>query len=197
MDRDTSLPRRLASRAACAAGALALAASPCARAQSDGSTLATPPPGTASATLEQCLTSPVQAERSATFTGEMTAIPGTARMSMRIDLEERAPGELEYHTVTFNGLGLWRSSDPRVKVYRYVKQVTNLSAPASYRGLVRFRWMSAKGHVVKRAERLTAHCAQPAPAAEPAPPAATPPSEGTPPSTPTSPSATAGATPGA
>jgi hypothetical protein len=119
------------------------------------------------ATLEECLTTGSQEERAATFSGEMTALPGTARMAMRIELQERVPGELEYRTVTAAGLGVWRPSDPKVKVYKYVKQVSNLSAPASYRALVRFHWLNSKGHVVKRAERITTRCTQPAPATEP------------------------------
>jgi hypothetical protein len=115
-----------------------------------------------SAKLEQCVTSVVQAERSATFAGEMTAIADTAHMAMRVDVQERLPGEALFHTLSAPGLGVWRSSDPKVKVYKYLKQVTNLSAPAVYRGLVRFRWLNAKGHVIKHTERLTARCAQPA-----------------------------------
>ena len=72
---------------------------------------------------------------------------------------------------------MWRAADPKVKVYKYLKQVTNLSSPASYRGLVRFRWINAKGHVFKRAERLTTRCLQPAPPVEPTP---LPPSSGEP-----------------
>ncbi len=122
------------------------------------------------ATLEQCMTSTVQTERSATFTGEMSSVAGAAKMSMRIEVEERVPGEIEFHTVSAPGLGVWRAADPKVKVYKYVKQVSNLSAPASYRGLVRFRWINAHGHVIKRAERLTTRCLQPAPSVEPMPP---------------------------
>jgi hypothetical protein len=128
-------------------------------------------PSGVTATLEQCVTSTVQAERSATFTGEMTSIPGAVRLSMRIDVEERAPGELEFHTVTAQGQGAWRAADPKVKVYKYLRQATNLSSPASYRGLVRFRWLNSKGHVIKHAERLTTRCVQPAPAIEPTTPA--------------------------
>ena len=91
---------------------------------------------------------------------------------MRIDLEERAPDEMEFHTVTASGLGVWRSSDPKVKVYKYLKQVTNVSAPAVYRGFVRFRWLNAKGHTIKRAERLTSRCLQPGVPPEPWRPAA-------------------------
>jgi hypothetical protein len=128
------------------------------------------------ATLEQCVATGVQAERSATFTGEMTSIPGAAKMSMRIDVEERTPGEAEYHPLSAPGLGVWRAADPKVKVYKYLKQVTNLSAPAAYRGLVRFRWINSRGHVFKRAERTTTRCLQPPSPVEPT----LPPSSGEP-----------------
>src|SRR4029077_10863151 len=111
-----------------------------------------------SATLQECVTASVQAERSVTFAGEMTAIPGTGRMSMRFDVEERAPGEVSFHAVIAPGLGVWRASDAKVKTYRYLKQVTNLASPAVYRALVHFRWLSAKGHAIKRAERHTPRC---------------------------------------
>jgi hypothetical protein len=115
-----------------------------------------------SATLEECVTAVAQSERAATFSGEMTAIAGTVRMTMRIDVEERVPGETAFHAVTAPGLGVWRSADPKVKTYKYLKQVTNLSSPASYRGFVQFRWIGDKGHVIKRAERMTTRCLQPA-----------------------------------
>ena len=90
-----------------------------ARGASDASTLATQstddpasrPP--VSATLEQCTTSTAQAERSATFAGEMTAIPGTAKMEMRIEVLERLPRETDYHLVVAPGLGGWRTAGPR------------------------------------------------------------------------------------
>jgi hypothetical protein len=134
--------------------------------------LATPPVGSTSASLEECVTATVQEQRAVAFSAEMTAVPGTMRMAMRIDLEERAPDEAEFHTVTASGLGVWRSSDPKVKVYKYLKQVTNVSAPAVYRGFVRFRWLNAKGHTIKRAERLTSKCLQPGVPPEPAEPGA-------------------------
>jgi hypothetical protein len=109
------------------------------------------------------VTSVVQAERAATFAGEMAAIPGTLRMAMRIDVQERMPEDLSFHTVSAPGLGVWRVSDAKVKIYKYLKEVTNLSAPATYRAFVRFRWLGQKGHVLKRAERVTARCMQPAP----------------------------------
>jgi hypothetical protein len=123
----------------------------------------------ASATLGQCVTSVLPGERSATFSGEMTAISGSARMSMRIDIQERLPGAARFRTVSAPGLGVWRVSEPGVKTYRYVKQVTNLSAPAFYRALVGFRWITAKGRLIRHVERGTTVCGQPQ-----APPSAAP-----------------------
>jgi hypothetical protein len=150
-------------------GALALAGGVAGAQTGDtaGSGLSTP--GATAATLEQCVTSVVQTERSATFMGEMTAIAGTAKMSIRIDVQERTAGESEYHVLSAPGLGVWRAADPKVKVYKYLKQVTNLSAAASYRALVRFRWIGAKGRVIRRGERLTPRCLQPATPPEPQP----------------------------
>jgi hypothetical protein len=91
----------------------------------------------------------------------MTAIPGSARMAMRFEVQERTTGQVLYHTIAAPGLGGWRNAEPKVKIYKFLKQVTNLSAPAEYRALVRFRWETAAGHVIKRAERLTARCLQP------------------------------------
>jgi hypothetical protein len=118
-----------------------------------------------SASVELCVTSSVQAERSATFSGEMTATAGTGRMSMHIELQERLPGETAFHTVAAPGLGGWRSAAPGVKVYRYIKQVTDLGAPAVYRAAVRFRWLTSKGKLIRALERRTPTCAQPVPVA--------------------------------
>ncbi len=128
--------------------------------------------GGAAATVEQCVTTGEQTDRSATFSAEMTAVTGTARMAMRIEVQERMPGEGLFHTVSAPGLGVWRGSAPGVKIYQYVKQVTNLSFPADYRALVRFHWLNGKGYVIRRAERHTLQCSQPAfvPAAPPVTP---------------------------
>lgn len=125
--------------------------------------------GGAAATVEQCVTTGEQTDRSATFSAEMTAVTGTARMAMRIEVQERLPGEELFHTVSAPGLGVWRGSAPGVKIYQYVKQITNLSFPAGYRALVRFHWLNDKGYVIKRAERHTLECVQPASTPTPAP----------------------------
>jgi hypothetical protein len=48
-----------------------------------------------------------------------------------------------------------------VKIYKYVKQVTNLDTSAAYRALVRFRWIGERGHVLKRDELHTPRCLEP------------------------------------
>ena len=133
-------------------------------------------PSPDSASLVQCLTATEPAERSATFAGEMTMIPGATRMSMRIELLERTPGETGYHPVLAPSVGAWRTADPGVKSYKHLEQVTNLSAPAYYRALITFRWQGPHGRLVRREERRSPRCVQPAPtttsttAPSPAPP---------------------------
>lgn len=125
--------------------------------------LATPPTvlPAYSATVEQCASSTVQAERSATFTAQMTATADTQRMGVRFELQQRLRGESEFHTVLAPGLDAWHSSEVGVQIYKYVKQVTNLDAPAAYRAVVHFRWLGEKGRVLKRAESRTSRCIQP------------------------------------
>jgi hypothetical protein len=120
-----------------------------------------PADGTASVGIEQCATSTVQAERSATFTAQMTATAATQKMAMRIELQQRLQGESEFHSIVASGFGVWRTSEPGVEIYKYVKQVTNLDAPAAYRVTVRFRWIDERGHVFKREELHTSRCVQP------------------------------------
>ena len=145
-------------------------------ASASGSSTEKKPP--ASATLEQCVTSPEAAERSATFAGEMNAIPGSAKMEMRIDVLERQPRESTFHTVTAAGLGVWRTAAPGVKNYKYLKQVTNLAAPAFYRGAIRFRWLNAKGRLIKTTELRTPRCLQTLQTVEEAPGGETPAGKG-------------------
>ena len=114
-----------------------------------------------SAALEQCATSAVAGERSVTFTAQMTAVPGTVHMEMRIDLQKRVAGDASFHRVVAPGLGEWRGSEAGVKIYKYVKQITNLVAPATYRAVVRFHWLGDRGRVLKRAWLRTASCEQP------------------------------------
>ncbi len=149
-------------RAALLACLLALcAAGPVAAAGEVRRAVATPGPGDYSVALEQCVGSAAQSERSATFVAQMVASAGTQKMAMKIELEARARGEAEYHNLLAPGLGVWRAAEPGVKIYKYVKQVTNLAAPAAYRAVVHYRWVGDKGRTIKRAEARSARCFQP------------------------------------
>ncbi len=113
------------------------------------------------AIVEQCTPSVNQTERSATFAAQMTALDGTQRMAIRIEVQERSPTQVAFHTVMAPGLGVWRQSETGVKIYKYVKQVTNLAAPAVFRAQVRFRWFDDRGRVLKRTQRFTPTCVEP------------------------------------
>jgi hypothetical protein len=115
----------------------------------------------AAATLEQCVTASNQIERSATFVGEMTAVPGTTRMMMRIEVLERMPKEAFYRAISYPGLGAWLKASTGVKTYKNLNKVTDLAAPAAYRAAIHFRWVGAKGRTIKTLELRTPRCEQP------------------------------------
>ena len=142
-----------------------------ARADAAAGPVGPPAEGASAAALVQCVASGPQSERSATFSGEMTALPGATRMTLRIELLERASGESAFHPVLAPGLGVWRPADPNVKVYKYLKQVSNLSAPAAYRAAILFRWQASHGRTIRRTEHLTRVCHQ----SQPTPPTGEPP----------------------
>ena len=127
-----------------------------------GAPAAAPAPAPAlTAAVEQCVPSAEQAERSATFTAQMSAVEGAQRMAIQFEVQERSPAATAWSTVVDPGLSNWRQSEPGVKIFKYVKQVTNLAAPADFRAVVRYRWSDGKGHVIKHAMRRTPVCVQP------------------------------------
>ena len=105
-------------------------------------------PAPQSAILEQCVTSSATAERAATFAGEMSAVPGSVRMEMRIDVLEKAPKKRATAASSTPGLGVWRSSAPGAEVLSLPQAGDQHHRPAAYRGLVRFRWFNAKGRQI-------------------------------------------------
>jgi len=113
------------------------------------------------ATLTQCQTAVEQTDRSATFSGQMVAIAATQRMAMRVDVQERLAGETSFRPIVAPGLGVWRGSDPGVKIYKYLRQITNLPAPGDFRAVVSFRWLGSKGRLIRQTARHTQTCEQP------------------------------------
>jgi hypothetical protein len=119
-------------------------------------------PGAArdTAALLECHAAVDQADRFASFQGAMSSVAHTQRMAIRIDLQEHVPSAPGFRSVAAPGLGVWRRSALGVRIYRYVKQVTNLPAPAAFRAVVRFRWLGAGDSVIRRATRRTETCVQ-------------------------------------
>ena len=93
-----------------------------------------------------------------TFSGEMATLPGTVRMQIAIELQERLPGEPLFRAVEPTAPAAWRSSVAGVSSYKLMHQFTDLAAPAYYRADVRFRWLGPHAHVLGIAELRTRRC---------------------------------------
>ncbi|MGI8800651.1 MAG: hypothetical protein ACR2KV_00530 [Solirubrobacteraceae bacterium] len=120
---------------------------------------ATPPAGRVSATLDACHAAPNLAARYATFGAQMAAVPGTEQMSIRLELDERTPMDPVFHALSgVPGFGVWKSSEPGIGVFGYSQEVTSLTAPASFRVAVTFRWLGTHHRVIRRARRVTPAC---------------------------------------
>jgi hypothetical protein len=106
-----------------------------------------------------------KAAHEAVFDGRMDARPGTARMQMRFLLQDREPGE-RFTRLAIPRFSAWHSSATGRSRYVYTKTVVGLVGPASYRVVVRFRWLAADGTVLHRASAVSAACRQPDPRAD-------------------------------
>lgn len=113
------------------------------------------------ATLATCVTSPLPVQRIAAFVGSMPARANAPRMQMRFELERRRDGERRWRRLKAARFGVWERARPKVAGFVFTKRVTGLPVPATYRALVRFRWLSGKGATVKRAHARTRACRQP------------------------------------
>jgi hypothetical protein len=108
-------------------------------------------PATASAApagaakLVGCQSALDPAGRLAAFEGRMRTARGAARLQMRFTLQARSTERPRWHSLPAAGFGRWLTSDPGVGRYVYTKRVVALDAPASYRTIVRFRWLASDG----------------------------------------------------
>ncbi len=94
--------------------------------------------------------------RVAAFEGRMRVKHGARRMQMRFTLQERTPGDPTWHKLPAAGFGKWLTSDPGIGRYVYTKRVIELEAPATYRTIVRFRWLDAAGDRVASSKSTSA-----------------------------------------
>jgi hypothetical protein len=80
-------------------------------------------------------------------------------MALRFTLLERTGVEGD-KPVKARGLSRWHWSKPGVLALRYRQGVRNLEENASYRARVDFRWYSASGEEIQRAQRRSPRCRQ-------------------------------------
>jgi hypothetical protein len=98
-------------------------------------------------------------EHSAAFYARMKLVEGADRMALRFTLLERTGVEGD-RPVKAPGLRRWHWSKPGVLALRYRQGVRNLEENATYRARVDFRWYSAAGVEVERAQRRSPRCRQ-------------------------------------
>ena len=121
---------------------------------------AAPATATGAARLVSCDSALNPADRLATFEGRMRTRRGTARMQMRFSLQTRSKDQVSWHALAAPGFGRWLSADPGVGRYVYTKRVVSLFAPASYRTVVRFRWLGPGGHRIASGRSTSPTCRQ-------------------------------------
>jgi CARDB len=98
-------------------------------------------------------------EHSASFLARMKLVDGADRMALRFTLLERTGVEGD-RIVKVPGLRRWHRSKPGVLALRYRQGVRNLEENATYRARVDFRWYSAAGQEIARAQRRSSRCRQ-------------------------------------
>jgi hypothetical protein len=98
-------------------------------------------------------------DHSATFYARMKLVDGADRMALRFTLLERTGVEGD-KPVKARGLSRWHWSKPGVLALRYRQGLRNLEENASYRARVDFRWYSASGEEIQRAQRRSPRCRQ-------------------------------------
>lgn len=114
------------------------------------------------ASVESCHTGTDPSDRYAVFAAQMGAIRGSARMQIRFELHGTTGGR--WTRMHAPGLDTWyASASPQVAIFRYRKELTQLTAPGTYRAVVRFRWLTARGRVMRTERHTTAACRQPDP----------------------------------
>jgi hypothetical protein len=83
-------------------------------------------------------------------------------MQVRFTLQARADAEGGgWRRVVHPAFDEWVGSAPGVRKYSFTRTVRNLSAPAAYRAVVRFRWLDEEGEVLRTARAVSPACRQP------------------------------------
>jgi hypothetical protein len=111
--------------------------------------------------MTACTTGLDPQDRTVTYEGRMRRLPGTRRMQMRFALQVRARAATKWTGVKGPGLNAWVTSNDGVARYSFSKHIENLGAPASYRVIVRFRWLDAHARKIDDQLITSKTCRQP------------------------------------
>jgi CARDB len=115
----------------------------------------------ASVRLLECVPALAAQDRTAVFEARVRPARASERMQVRFTLQVREGGLAVWRRVVAAGLDEWLTSAAGVSRYSHAKSVRNLSAPAAYRMVVRFRWLDPGGAVVARSRATSRPCRQP------------------------------------
>ncbi|WP_205699205.1 hypothetical protein [Conexibacter sp. SYSU D00693] len=116
------------------------------------------------ATLAQCTVGPLAADRVAVFRASAPRLRGAAKVQLRFTLLQRLGERGPYRRVRgVAGWEGWESSRAGRPGLVLTKRVEELAAPASYRAVVRFRWLRSDGTVLRTRSRATRTCVEPDP----------------------------------
>jgi CARDB len=118
-------------------------------------------PAQASQSASVALTACAPDERAAEFEARMAAIEGAARMKMRFTLQVRKPGKSGFRRVAAPGFDVWSTAGAGKRRYVFTRRVEALIGPASYRAIVRFRWVDVHGKTITNARAHSRACRQP------------------------------------
>ncbi len=116
----------------------------------------------ASVKVVDCTPALDPAARSATFDARVRASRESDRMQLRFTLQLRDQGiGTRWRKVIAPGFDEWLTSASGVRRYSYTRTIQNLTAPAAYRTIVRFRWLDEDGLVLRSTRATSAQCRQP------------------------------------
>jgi hypothetical protein len=107
------------------------------------------------------LTACAPRERAAEFEARMAAVAGADRMKMRFTLQVRKSGKRVFKRIAAPGFNSWTTAAPGTRRYVFTRRVEALIGPASYRAMVRFRWLDADGATLATAQAYSRACRQP------------------------------------
>jgi archaellum component FlaF (FlaF/FlaG flagellin family) len=109
--------------------------------------------------VKSCEVGDTARQRSATYYARMYAVKGTNQMAIRFTLINRA-GDGPPAVVDSPALAQWRKSKPGVVRFGYSQSVAGLESGGVYAVQVQFRWINARGNVIRSVKRTSDTCRQ-------------------------------------